>query len=148
MVAPSLHRFRSMADWNHPQQLVELAAFYEAEARNPESFSDAEVVAAVEKSFWGTNCWSFAEAAFAIIAPACRRRPHLTRTLIGHPIEAMIAGGLDDPALVIAQGVACATKSEHYVEPTEEGKEWLLGEWSKADAMAQEVWRSIIGNDC
>ncbi|MBE7498024.1 MAG: hypothetical protein HS117_24040 [Verrucomicrobiaceae bacterium] len=137
-----------MDDWSHPQQLVELAAFYEEEARNPGRFSDAEFMAAVEKAFWGTNCWSYVEAAFAIIAPACGRRPHLTRSLIKHPIDAMIAGGLDDSALVIAQGVACATKSEHYVEPTDEGKEWLLGEWTKSDELVQEVWQSLMNNDC
>jgi hypothetical protein len=63
----------------------------------------------------------------------------------------MIAGGLEDPALVVAQGVACATKAEHYVEPSEEGKEWLLTTWANSDELAQEVfreiWTSVVGEN-
>jgi len=132
-----------MADWSHPQQLIELAAFYESDAKDPTQFDDEEFAKNVKKAFWGTNCWSFVEAAFAIIAPACSRRPHLARELIRFPIDAMIAGGLEDPSSVVAQGVACATKDDHYVEPTEEGEHWLLDEWPKLDAMAQEVFNEI-----
>ena len=56
-------------------------------------------------------------------------RPHLTRALIVHPIEAMIAGGLEDENEVIGQGMACATKTNPYVEPTAEGKRWLCEQW-------------------
>ena len=112
-----------MADWSYPPQLVELASFYEEDAKDPGRFPDEEFTRNVTKAFWGTNCWSFAEAAFAIIAPACARRPHLAKSLIEHPIDAMIAGGLEDPSDLIAQGVSCATRNDPYVEPTEEGKE-------------------------
>ncbi len=117
-----------MAEWTQPQQLIGLAAFYESEARDPTRFHDEEFEKNVKKAFWGTNCWSFVEAAFAIIAPACGRRPQLARELINAPIDAMIAGGLEDPADIVAQGVACATKDNPYVEPTDEGKQWLLNE--------------------
>jgi hypothetical protein len=63
----------------------------------------------------------------------------------------MISGGLEDPTDVIAQGVACVTKDDHYVEPTNEGKQWLLNEWPKLEAMAQdvfnEIWNSIEEDD-
>ncbi len=132
-----------MADWTNPQQLVELAAFYEAEATAPSRFDDAQFIESVEKALWGTNCWSFVEAAFAIIAPACSRRPHLAKSLLRHPIGAMIAGGLEDPAEVTAQGVACATKNDHDVEPSEEGRSWLLNDWPKLSLIAQEVFHEI-----
>jgi len=136
-----------MADWSQPSQLVALAEFYERARANPESVSDAVFVESITKAFWPTNCWSFVEAAFAIIAPGCAMRPHLARQLIQHPIEAMIAGGLEDPEEVIAQGVACATKEKPYVEPTAEGKQWLLQEWPKLRQMAttvfQEKWNAL-----
>lgn len=133
-----------MAAWSFPRELRELAQFYAKARADPDSVSDAEVLAAVERAFWPTNCWSYAEAAFAIIAPACALRPHLVRQLIAHPIGAMIAGSLDDPDLVIAQGVACATKERPYVEPTPEGKKWLLEEWPRLESLAQEVFREIL----
>ena len=140
-----------MADWSQPQQLKNLAAFYEREAKDPARFDDEEFLKNVKNAFWGTDCWSFVEAAFAIIAPACSRRPHLVRELIHAPIDAMISGGLEDPSDVVAQGLACATKPNHYVAPTEEGKQWLLNEWPKLDTLAQEVfmeiWDSIVDDD-
>lgn len=136
-----------MVDWTYPKQLVELAKFYEQAKQYPESFSDAQFLAAINRSFWPTNCWSFVEAAFAIIAPGCAMRPHLTRQLIQHPIEAMIAGGLEDPKAIIAQGIACATKQNPYVEPTTEGKKWLLNDWPKLElqvtAVFQEKWNEL-----
>jgi hypothetical protein len=133
-----------MSHWSHPKQLVELAKFYEQASRDPESVSDTEFLAGITKAFWPTNCWSFVEAAFAIIAPGCAMRPHLARQLIGHPIEAMIAGGLEDPNEIIAQGIACATKENPYVEPSLEGRQWLLNSWPKlgslATAVFQEKW--------
>jgi hypothetical protein len=136
-----------MSHWSHPKQLVELAKFYELARASPESVSDAEFLKNITKTFWPTNCWSFVEAAFAIIAPGCAMRPHLVRQLIQHPIEAMIAGGLEDPNEVIAQGMACATKQSPYVEPSAEGKQWLLNEWPKlgslASAVFQEKWDEL-----
>lgn len=131
-----------MAHWSHPKQLVELEQFYEKARSNPESVSDAEFIANISKAFWPTNCWSYVEAAFAIIAPACAMRPHLTRQLIESPIEAMIAGGLEDPNEVVAQGVACATKLNPYVEPSAEGRRWLLNEWPNLASLAAEVFRA------
>lgn len=135
-----------MADWtiSSNKHLVNLAEFYAQEAASPSAFSDEMFVANVKKAFWPTNCWSFVEAAFAIIAPACSRRPHLTRLLIRSPIEAMIAGGLEDPSHVIAIGTTCANKSDQYVEPTEEGKRWLLDVWPTFDSLAQEVFVEVL----
>lgn len=134
-----------MADWTTSNKyLVDLAKFYEQEATNPSVFDDEMFVANVNKAFWPTNCWSFVEAAFAIIAPACSRRPHLTRLLIRSPIEAMIAGGLEDSSRVVAMGVSCANESDPYVEPTEEGKKWLLNVWPTLGSLAQEVFVEVL----
>jgi len=133
-----------VAQWSIPQRLHELGLLYDRARGDPGSVSDAELLDAIEKAFWPTNCWSFVEAAFAMIAPACSMRPHLTRKLIAHPIGGMIAGGLDEPHLVIAQGVACATKADPYVEPTPEGKKWLLEEWPKLGDVALEVFREAL----
>jgi hypothetical protein len=135
-----------MADWttSSNKYLVDLADFYLQEAANPSTFDDEMFVANVKKAFWATNCWSFVEAAFAIIAPACSRRSHLTRLLIRSPIEAMIAGGLEDSSHVIAVGVSYANKSDQYVEPTEEGKKWLLSVWTTLDSLAQEVFIEVL----
>jgi hypothetical protein len=135
-----------MADWtiSSNKYLVDLADFYLQEAANPSSFDDEMFVANVKQAFWATNCWSFVEAAFAIIAPACSRRFHLTRLLIRSPIEAMIAGGLEDSSHVIAIGVSYANKPNQYVEPTEEGRKWLLSVWPTLDSLAQEVFLEIL----
>lgn len=133
-----------MANWLEPQKLADLEVFYEREYANPSDFDDETFLLNVEKAFWATNCWSFAEAAFAIIAPACARRPHLARQLIRNPIEALIVGGLENSADVVAQGVACATRSDHYVEPTEEGKQWLINVWPTLDSLAQEVFVEVL----
>jgi len=85
-----------MPTWTSPPQLVVLAAFYAQAQALPDAFSDAAFLDAVKAAHWPTNCWSYMEASFAIIAPACLLRPHLTAELIAMPIDAMIAGGLDD----------------------------------------------------
>ena len=68
-------------------------------------------------------------------------RPHLVRQLIAHPIEAMIAGGLMDENSVIAQGLAYANSPQPYVEPTPDGRRWLLEQWPEFEAVAAEVYR-------
>ena len=139
----------TVADWSSPRQLVELTAFYERARAVPDSISDEEFIENITKAFWPTNCWSFVEASFAIIAPGCALRPHLTRELIRHPIDAMIAGGQEDPQEVIKLGMVCATKKDHYVEPTEEGKKWLLEDWPRQKDLAIEVfnerWQHLTG---
>jgi hypothetical protein len=130
-----------MADWSQPSQLAVLAKFYEHARSNPELVPDSTFVENIVKALWPTNCWAFVEEAFAIIAPGCALRPHLTRILIQYPIEAMIAGGLEKPEEVIAQGVSFATKSNPYVEPSPEGRQWLLLEWPRLEQMAIEVFR-------
>ena len=69
-------------------------------------------------------------------------RPHLVRELIAHPIEAMIAAGLEEEREVIRQGVACATKADPYVKPTAEGKRWLCEQWPHLENVAVEVFRA------
>lgn len=69
-------------------------------------------------------------------------RPHLVRELIVHPIEAMIAGGLEEENEVIGQGAACATKANPYVEPTAAGKRWLSEQWPLLENLAVAVFRA------
>ncbi|MBU2709044.1 hypothetical protein KCM76_23815 [Zooshikella marina] len=137
--------------WESPKQLVELREFYEGMIQNPSSYSDDEVVSKIEESFWGTNCWCFVEQSLSIIAPACLMRPHLTERLIRHPIEGMIAGGLTDFQDVIPQGIALAKKEYPYVEPTEEGRQWLLHDWPKltneTKKVFEELWQELIEDE-
>ena len=140
-----------MSTWTSPPQLVALAAFYERAQAQPDAISDAAFLAAVKSAHWPTNCWSYVEASFAIIAPACLLRPHLTRELIVFPIDAMIAGGLDDARHVIAIGLACATRGDAYVAPTVEGKRWLTQVWpglgEVADAVFQARLQAALADD-
>lgn len=68
-------------------------------------------------------------------------RPHLIRELIVHPIEAMIAGGLLDENDVISQGLVYANNPEPYVEPTPDGRRWLLEQWPKLGVVVAEIYR-------
>lgn len=133
-----------MPTWTSPPQLVALAAFYEQAQAHPETLSDAVFLDTVKNAHWPTNCWSYVEASFAIIAPACLLRPHLTAELIALPIDAMIAGGLEDAGQVIAIGLACATRDAPYVEPSEEGKRWLTQVWPGLGEMAGAVFRARL----
>lgn len=130
-----------MADWSYSRRLVELENFYARAQLDPDSVSDEEFIQRITQTFWGTNCACFVEQSFAIIAPACAMRPHLVRELIVHPIEAMIAGGLDDEHEVIQQGISCATKAEPYVEPSPDGKRWLLEQWPTLETVAIGIFR-------
>lgn len=133
-----------MSTWTSPPQLVALAAFYERAQAQPDAISDAAFLAAVKSAHWPTNCWSYVEASFAIIAPACLLRPHLTRELIVFPIDAMIAGGLDDAGRVVAIGLACATRGDAYVEPSVEGKRWLTQVWPGLGEVAYAVFQARL----
>ncbi|KAB8063593.1 hypothetical protein [Janthinobacterium violaceinigrum] len=133
-----------MPTWTSPPQLVALAAFYAQAQAQPDAFSDAAFVDAVKAAHWPTNCWSYVEASFAIIAPACLLRPHLTAELIALPIDAMIAAGLDDAGQVIAIGLACATRDDPYVAPGEEGKRWLTQVWPGLEELVAAVFRGRL----
>ena len=133
-----------MPAWTSPPQLVALAAFYETLQAQPDAISDAVVVATVKHAHWPTNCWNYVEASFAIIAPACLLRPHLAPDLIALPIDAMIAGGLEDAGQVIAIGLACASRSEAYVAPSAEGRRWLTQVWPELGAMAETVFQARL----
>ena len=133
-----------MSTWTSPPQLVALAAFYAQAQAQPYAISDALFVETVRLAHWPTNCWSYVEASFAIIAPACLLRPHLTRELIAFPIDAMIAGGLDDAAQVIAIGMACATRDAPYVAPSEEGRRWLTQVWPGLGEMVEAVFQARL----
>ena len=130
-----------MPTWISPPQLVALAAFYAQAQAHPEAISDAAFLDKVKNAHWPTNCWSYVEASFAIIAPACLLRPHLTAELIAMPIDAMIAGGLEDAEQVIAIGLDCARRDAPYVAPSEEGKRWLTQVWPTLGEMAGAVFR-------
>lgn len=133
-----------MTTWTSPPQLVALAAFYAQAQAQPDACNDAAFLATVKQAHWPTNCWSYVQASFAIIAPACLLRPHLTAELIACPIDAMIAGGLDDAGQVIAIGLACATRDAPYVEVSEEGKRWLTQVWPTLGEMAGAVFRTRL----
>ena len=133
-----------MPTWTSPPQLVALAAFYAQAQAHPETLSDAVFLDNVKAAHWPTNCWSYMEASFAIIAPACLLRPHLTAELIAFPIDAMIAGGLDDAAQVIAIGLDCATRDAPYVAPSEEGKRWLTQVWPGLGELIGQVFAARL----
>ncbi|MDX8123423.1 hypothetical protein SKZ59_16710 [Janthinobacterium sp. GMG2] len=133
-----------MPTWTSPPQLVALAAFYAQAQAHSETFSDAVFLESVKNAHWPTNCWSYVEASFAIIAPACLLRPHLTAELIALPIDAMIAGGLDNAGQVIAIGLACATRDAPYVEPSEEGRRWLTQVWPGLGELAEAVFQTRL----
>ena len=140
-----------MPTWTSPPQLVALAAFYAQVQAQPDAFSDADFLDALKAAHWPTNCWSYMEASFAIIAPACLLRPHLTAELIAMPIDAMIAGGLDNAEQVIAIGLDCATREAPYVAPSEEGKRWLTQVWpglgELIEAMFQARLQAALADD-
>lgn len=129
--------------WEHPKELRELKDFYGKLKNNPDSISDAEVISKIESSFWGTNCWSYVEQSLAIIAPACFYKPHLTTVLIKYPIEAMIAGGLDNYKDVIAYALVIAEKENPYVPLTEEGMCWLKNTWPILDEDIKNIFLEI-----
>lgn len=129
------------AGWSSNERLRELEDFYALVSSDPDAVSDTEFIRNITKAFWPTNCWAFVEQAFAIVAPGCAMRPHLVRELVARPIEAMVFGGLTDENEVIAQGVAFAKKDLPYVEPTPEGRRWLLEQWPDLEPTAIEVFR-------
>ena len=133
-----------MSTWTSPPQLVALAAFYERAQAQPDAISDAAFLAAVKSAHWPTNCWSYVEASFAIIAPACLLRPHLTAELIALPIAAMVAGGLEDAGQIIAIGLACATRDAPYVAVSEEGRRWLTQVWPGLGELAEAVFQARL----
>ena len=133
-----------MPTWTSPPQLVALAAFYAQAQAQPDAFSDAAFLKAVKAAHWPTNCWSYMEASFAIIAPASLLRPHLTAELIAFPIDAMIAGGLEDAEQVIAIGLDCAMRDAPYVVPSEEGKRWLTQVWPGLGEVVETVFQARL----
>lgn len=133
-----------MPTWTSPPQLVALDAFYAQAQAHPETLSDAVFLENVKNAHWPTNCWSYMEASFAIIAPACLLRPHLSVELIAMPIDAMIAGGLDDAGQVIDIGLAYARRDAPYVAPSEEGKRWLTQVWPGLGELIGQVFAARL----
>jgi hypothetical protein len=129
-----------MTPWTHPPELVRFAQFLAREEEQP-SASDEEFIAQVRATYWGTNCWSWVEMSFAIIAAACAQRPHLALELIADPIDVMIQGGLTDENDVIAQRVAVARKERPYVPLTDAGRTWLLENWPGLEEDAKVILR-------
>jgi hypothetical protein len=134
-----------MATWTHPSQLVRFGEYLARAQAEPSSISDEQLMEQVRARYWGTNAWSYVEMSLAIISAACARRPQLAEELIGDPIEAMIAGGLDSEDDVIAQGVALAQKSEPYVPLSYDGRAWLLEKWPTLESEARAVFPADLG---
>ncbi|KAB8042300.1 hypothetical protein [Janthinobacterium aquaticum] len=139
------------ASWSSPPQLAALAAFYARAKAEPATVSDAELLAAVRNAHWPTNCWAYVDLSFALIAPACQLRPHLTAELIAMPIAAMIAGGLDSVQQVLACGERCAVNRAPYVATLPEAAGWLAQTWPTLDALVAQVfaqqWLEAMGDD-
>jgi hypothetical protein len=129
--------------WDSLRELRELKIFYKKLKDNPDSLDDEVVITTIENSFWGTNCWAYVEQSLAIIAPACLYKPHLTKELIQYPIDAMIAGGLEDCEQIINFGVGLAEKEKPYVELTEDGKFWLKNIWPNLSSEINQVFSDL-----
>lgn len=132
-----------VAGWQDLKALRELNKFYQDLKDRPDSIADSEVIFSIENSFWGTNCWSYVEQSLAIIAPACLYKPHLIKTLIRYPIDAMIAGGLENLEEIIPIGLALAEKERPYLELTEDGKHWLTVVWPTLDVEIKTVFTEL-----
>jgi hypothetical protein len=126
--------------WSSMQQLRDLNEFYQAEKRAPHATSDEEFLRAVRRSFWGTNSVDFVAAAFAIVAPGCRLRPHLQRKMLRAPIRAAVASGVDDPKSIMSWGVRCAdTNDRLYLRSTPDGVAWLAQEFPSLENVVKEI---------
>lgn len=137
--------------WTSPPKLAALATLYARARADPASVADADLLAAIRDAHWPTNCWSYVEASFAIIAPACMLRPHLTAELIAMPIDAMIAGGLDSAEAVMAHGLRCAANPSPYVATLPEAAGWLTQTWPTAAPLVAQVfaqqWQALLDDE-
>lgn len=139
------------ASWTSPPPLLALARLYARASSAPATVSDAELLAAVRDAHWPTNCWSYVEASFAIIAPACMLRPHLAAALIAMPVAAMIAGGLASAEEVMAHGLRCGANPAPYVAPLPEAAGWLTQTWPTLAPLVAQVfaqqWQALQDDD-
>lgn len=137
--------------WTSPPQLVALAALYAEVQSTPHAIDDAALLAAVTRAHWPTNCWDYAQASLAIVAHACVLRPQLTRELIALPVAALVAGGLDSGAAVLAYGTACLEVAAPYVVLTPEGRRWIEQQWPRLGALVGEEvarqWQQLMDDD-
>lgn len=127
-----------------PRPYQDLLRLYRDLDTAPAGVSDAALLRAVEAAYWSTNVWSFVEEAFAIIGPACAHRPHLTRRLLRAPIEAIQAGGCEDPDDVVALGVALASKPDPYVPLSAPTTRWLREVLPTLRDEVHEVWAAVL----
>ncbi len=146
-------------DWSSMHQLRRLREFYEVARREPEKVTDEEFLSAVRGAFWGTNSFAFVEAAFAIIAPGCLLRRHLTQIMLRAPVRAAVACGVEVPEQIVAWGVRCADPNNPrvYVRSMPDGIVWLKNdlpllqelvadsvvdalEWAAADFPGPDPW--------
>lgn len=111
--------------WADRPYLAALAALYAEDARDPTRYSDDEIVATIAATLWGTNAWDYAQAAFAVIAPACARRPALAPRLLPFAVEPLFALAITDPATVVEIGVALAAAPSPYVPLHDEARPFL-----------------------
>ncbi len=125
-------------EWSSIVQLRRLRDVYEVAARTPAAVTDEALLAAVRETFWGTNSFAFVEASFAIIAPACALRPHLTKTLLRAPVRAAIASGVVDPAEIAGWGRRCGVDATVYVRSTATGRAWLSNDLPRLEALVTE----------
>lgn len=140
-----------MPAWTSPPQLAALAILYARTRSDPATVADADLLAAIRDAHWPTNCWAYVELSFAIIAPACMLRPHLTAELIAMPMAAMIAGGLDSVEAVMAHGLRCAANPSPYVATLPEAAGWLAQTWPALAPLVAQVfaqqWQALLDDE-
>jgi hypothetical protein len=127
--------------WTNPPQLVALEAMLDRARDTPEAVSDEELLTCIQATYWGTNCWSWVEMSLAIVSATCAVQPSLAVHLLNDPIEAMIAGGLDQEEDVIPEGLALARKARPYVPLIQPGRVWLLETWPMLEPDVRAVFR-------
>jgi len=129
-----------MNQWDGYSKLWKLQGYYQCERENPRAISDEIFLNQIETCFWPSNCLDFAEASLVMVIPGCILRPHLTHALLHHPMEALMAGGVNNSESILQWGSALLHKEECYVSLTPEIREWLEIVWPNMGDIVQGIW--------
>jgi hypothetical protein len=121
-----------------------LFALYARARIDQSSVSDEELLEAIKNTYWGTNASCAVQQIFAVIAPACLLRPHLTRELIRAPIEAIIACGDEAPESVVKAGAYLLVDGSPYVSPDPYGMFWLENVLPTLEPVINEVFPVVL----
>lgn len=121
-----------------------LFALYARARIDQSSVSDKELLEAIKSTYWGTNASCAVQQIFAVIAPACLLRPHLTQELIRAPIEAIIACGEEAPESVVKAGAYLLMDESPYVSPDPYGMFWLENVLPTLEPVINEVFPIVL----